>query len=384
MDKNSKAIAIVFCGEHYNPLGVIRSLGENGVTPNAIVVKSRTPLASNSKWIGELTLVDNLEEGYRVLLEKYGEEHRKGPLPFLFTSDDKTTSFLDAHFDELNGKFRFFNAGERGRIAHYMNKDEINKCALRHGMNVLRTWVVKKGEIPSDIEYPIITKAIASTVGGWKADVHICHSRDELVDAYSKIQAPDLLLQRYIEKKNEYCLEGFSVNHGKSVMVTIASSYNYILPDAYSAWMTVRNFDNPEVEKNLDAMFDEIGFEGIFETEFLVDKDDKLWFCEINFRNSTWSYASTRAGMPLPILWMKYMESGVIDKKAARRQLPDNFTAMVELNDYLYRVRTGKIGFFKWLGELKDSNCRYFLGKNDLHPFIGMFTSKIKRTLKLA
>lgn len=48
-------------------------------------------------------------------------------------------------------------------------------------------------------------------------------------------------------------------------------------------------------------MFSEIGFEGIFEVEFMGDADGKLWFLEINFRNSTWSLASMKAGMPLPI-----------------------------------------------------------------------------------
>lgn len=375
--------AIVFCGEHYNPLGVIRSLGENGIRPDAIVIRSRTPLASNSKWIGELTLVDSIEDGFGILLEKYGGKCGDAR-PFLFTSDDKTTAFLDAHYDELEGKFRFFNAGAAGRVTHFMNKDEINKCALRHGMSVLRSWTVKKGEIPSDLEYPVITKAIASTIGGWKADVHICHSREDLAAAYSKIEAPDLLLQHYIEKKNEYCLEGLSINHGKSIMVTIASSYNYLLPDAYSAWLTVRNFDNPEIEQRLRAMLNEIGFEGIFEAEFLVDKDDRLWFCEINFRNSTWSYASTCAGMPLPVLWMRFMKDGMIDESSARKQLPDNFTAMVEINDYLYRVKTGKISVYKWLGQLRDSNCRFFLGRHDCKPVMGLFASKMKRAIKRA
>lgn len=32
-----------------------------------------------------------------------------------------------------------------------------------------------------------------------------------------------------------------------------------------------------------------------------MDADGKLWFLEINFRNSTWSLASMKAGIPLPI-----------------------------------------------------------------------------------
>ena len=42
---------IVLCGEHYNPLGIIRSLGEAGVKPIAIVKKNEFQLTSKSKYI---------------------------------------------------------------------------------------------------------------------------------------------------------------------------------------------------------------------------------------------------------------------------------------------------------------------------------------------
>lgn len=32
-----------------------------------------------------------------------------------------------------------------------------------------------------------------------------------------------------------------------------------------------------------------------------MDADGKLWFLDINFRNSTWSLTSMKAGMSLPI-----------------------------------------------------------------------------------
>lgn len=377
----SNVKCVVFCGEHYNPLGVIRSLGENGYRPDAIVVRSRTPLASHSKWISSLRMVDSIDEGYKFLLDNYVDGNQDVPV-FLFASDDKTMAFLDAHYGELAGRLYFFNAGAPGRVAEFMNKDAINRCALRHGMNVLRTWVVDKGDVPRDIEYPVITKSIASTVGGWKADVHICHSEEELRGAYEVIESPRLLLQLYVQKRNEYCLEGFSVNRGKSAMVTIASSYNYLLPDSYSPYMTVSNCDNDEIESNLKAMLEEIGFEGIFETEFLIDQEDKLWFCEINFRNSTWSYASTCAGMPLPVLWMNGMLSGSISEKECWREIPEGFTAMVEINDYITRVKKGGLGKFEWLRQLKSSNCRYFIGKSDWGPILAMVGSKIKRIIK--
>ena len=52
-------------------------------------------------------------------------------------------------------------------------------------------------------------------------------------------------------------------------------------------------------------MLEEIGFEGIFDAEFLIGPDDKYYFLEINFRNTTWSYASDVLGMPLAYTWVK-------------------------------------------------------------------------------
>ena len=61
---------IVFCVEHYNPLGVIRALGENGIKPTVVAVQGSEPkLASKSKYIGKLFEVSSIEEGYERLLK---------------------------------------------------------------------------------------------------------------------------------------------------------------------------------------------------------------------------------------------------------------------------------------------------------------------------
>lgn len=367
---------VVFCGEHYNPLGVIRSLGESGIRPDVVVLRSRTPLASNSKWIANLHIVDSKEEGLSYLLSKYKEEDKK---PFLYTCDDKITSYLDLEYEKVKAVFTFFNAGRSGRITEFMNKNSINELAVKHGLNVLDAVVASTGDIPDGLQYPVITKTIASTVGAWKDDVFICNSEDELRKACEKIQAPTILIQKYIDKKNEYCLEGFSVNQGNSSMITIASSYNYLLPDYYSPYMTVHNFDKYDVSLKLVAMMQEIGFEGIYEVEFLVDDNDKLWFCEINFRNSTWSYASTKVGMPLPVLWATYMLQDTIDGEAVYRSIPENFTAMVEINDWSARVKTKQVSVATWVKDFIHSDCKYYLGAGDIRPVVKLFTTKLSR-----
>lgn len=364
---------ILFGVEHYNPLGVIRSLGEEGIKPIAIILRDKIVLTSKSRYISKVYLVESIEEGYQVLLKYLKGAKRK---PFVYSADDKIACFLDNHFDELNGKCYFFNAGEKGRVSYYVNKENIMNCAEHYGLKVLEAVVVKKGEIPQNLHYPIITKAVDPTVGAWKEDVFICKSEKELKEAYKQIQSPTLVLQKYIKKKNEYCMDGLSIKQGEEIAITITSIYNYIQDKTYSSYMTVGEFDRKEIKKPLEEMFREIGFEGIFSVEFLIDQNNDMYFCEINFRNSTWSYASTCAGMNLPYLWAKSMIDGEIAAEC-HKQIAIPFTAIVEFTDFKIRVLGRKISIFRWIREVKQCKCRYYLAKNDIMPVIAMIVSKL-------
>ena len=91
---------------------------------------------------------------------------------------------------------------------------------------------------------------------------------------------------------------------GKSTVSKILAArlgYTYIDTGAMYRIVTLRAMREGVIrngiveDEKLKEILKEIGYEGIFEIEFLVDENDQLWFCEINFRNSTWSYASTCA-----------------------------------------------------------------------------------------
>lgn len=360
---------IVLCYEHYTPLGIIRSLGESGISPIAIIVRNKTnKIASKSKYLQSVYFVENPEEQYEVLLKRFGKENNK---PFVYPCDDSITAICDQHYEELKEKFYISNAKENGRITFYQNKNNINDLAIKHGLNVARTWITKKGIIPEDIVYPVMTKTIASTSGAWKEDYYVCNSEEELLDAYSKIKGTDLLLQQYINKKTEIALDGVCVNSGKQY-TTIASRYTYALPDNYSAEMVISNYSNipnyEETKKALDGMFEEIGYNGIFEVEFMVGIDEKLWFLEINFRSSTWNYAATKLGMNLPVLWSKAQISGGLPEDVEKK-VPNGYKAMAELPDFGWRVLKKRISLKDWIHEVKTCDCLYFYNKQDMKPF---------------
>ena len=352
---------IVFALEHYNPLGLIRSFGCMGITPIYISVKRRYEIAVKSKYISKLHQVNSIQEGYDLLMREYGNENVK-------PSDDKSIGFFDTKYDEWKNKFIGYNAGQANRINHYINKYEIQLCAQRHGLDVLESFIIHRNEpLPKNLWYPVITKDISPNVGNWKADVYICQNEDELIGAMERIASDEIMVQHFIDKKNEMTLEGYAINHGQDFHIVAQCTYKYLIPGYYSPWVDVQMFQHPEFEEKLASMFKEIGFEGLFEAEFIIDKDDTFYFTEINFRASAWNYVGAVAGMPLPYLWCKAMENGYIDN--ADRKEYEPFVAMSEAIDYAKRVEGGMISEPEWWRYFKEAKCTFLYNKDDIAPF---------------
>lgn len=360
---------IVFGAEHYNPLNVIRSIGKSGIAPIFIAVKNKGQIASKSKYIQKTHYADSIEQGYEILLREYGNWEKK---PFLFTTDDDVQSYLDMRYDELTDKFYFFQAGKAGRVTAFMDKKKVLELAARHGLKVLPTVVVDHGDVPDDLVYPVLTKSISPNVGGWKKDVHICDSAEELKAAYDRILSPRVVIQQYLDKKNEYTIDGFSVDKGRQVFAPIASEYNYLLPGYYSPFMTFFSVEKKEILACCIEALTEVGYEGIFDFEFLVDQNDNLYFSEINFRNNPFNHCATKLGMPFPILWAEAMLSGSINPAWNPGIIPKNYMAMIEPVDYAKRVKTGKIELGEWLRDFKSTQCPFYYDEDDMEPFLEM------------
>ena len=370
---------IVFvCKDHYNPLGIVRTLGETGISPIAVVVKSDPQLVIKSKYVKVKHVVNSPEEGLELILKKYAKG--KDEKSFILTGDDVTVQLLDKNYERLKDYFYFYNAGVAGKIRHFMNKDVLNELAIKHGFNVAKTWKVKPGdcEIPEDIIYPVMTKAVHSFGKEWKSIVFICRNETELKEAYKKIKSKYVLLQEYIEKSDEYGFEGISVNHGKNVFISMQTSQVYEIPDKYTPFWYIKNVNDPKFIKQASRMIEEIGLEGIWEYEFLVDKNGKMYFLEINFRNTVIGWATTVAGMPSITLWCKAMEQGKIDTDCLKK-IPDGFTTMAECWDYDERVKGKVISRREWMKQYKKVNAKLYKGRNDFRPFFSFMWYKLTR-----
>lgn len=364
---------IVFVSkDHYNPVGIIRSLGEHGIKPYVVVVKSKPKLVKKSKFVKKCFVVDNSMDGLNLIISKFGHEKEK---PVILTGDDVTVSTLDQNYDLIKNKFLFFNAGQKGRIKKYMDKDVLNELAISCGFKVPKTWKIVDKVIPKDVEYPVITKAINSFGDEWKDIVFICNSEKELASKLSGIKSKTILIQQYITKVNEISYEGISINKGKETKFLMAFNQAYCISDKYTPLWNGYTLNDAEFVKKASLMISRIGLEGVFEFEFLEGADGHLYFLEINFRNTVLGWATNVAGMSNVVNWSKAMINGKIPNDISLT-VPANFKAIAECFDYDVRVKGKMLTRKEWMKEYKKCDAKLYRGRNDIMPFLSFLFYK--------
>lgn len=362
-------LVIVVALEHYNPLVILRTFGQEGIYPVYVGINYKAPVASASKYISACHHVDSIEQSYEVVMREYGHIGEQDPTkkPFLIFGDDDVYSYYELdHYDEMMSRFITFNAGEKGRVTHFMEKEAIQKCAARHGIPTLKSVVVPTGQIPEGIVYPVVTKSISPVTGGYKSDFFICENEEELKNNMALIKTEKVMIQPYVDKKTEMTIEAFTYNHGKGMFAGVECRYLYTIKGYYSPLFDSYLPKDKELLTKLNSMMEEIGFEGIWDAEFLVDKSDNIWFLEINFRHTPWANPATRGGNPLVTLWCEAMLTG----KCREPQDFEPFATMVETVDYAKRVEEMKLcSFPQWLGEFKQCKCTMYYDEDDLEPW---------------
>ena len=358
--------------DHYNPLGIVRSLGEAGINPIVLLASKNPRLVHKSKYVKDIKLFNDVYEAYEYMVSKYSNEKYK---PFVYNGSDRVTLLLDKHYNELKDHFYFSNG--QGGIEKYLKKYDITLLASECGCHIPREELVKNGELPQKLNYPVITKAESSaSLAHWKTDSFICNSPDELLSAYKSIRSKNVLIQEFIKKKNEYCIDGISINAGEQVYMPYAAQYYRFSKESYGAYMYFKPILDGELIEKIKNIIKGAKYTGIFCIEFLIGPDDQYYFLEVNFRNSGWSYAFTYGGFNLLEHWAEATIANNIDISGFNPR--SSFTAMSEFEDYDMFVKTHEIGFFAWLKDFLNSDCCFVYNKNDPKPFINCIKEKIK------
>lgn len=382
-DPNVKVI--VFGRQFMNSLGQVRSFGEVGCRPDVVwlaipagpLAEAKTPLTF-SKYINRFIKVTSFEEGMDFILNEYRDENVKY---IISTDSDLAVALMDARYDELKDRFIFFNAGSTGQLSRYLSKEAQCRLAEQCGLKVPKSELVRRGELPKVVSYPLLTKTVDSFSRDWKKNYIICRNEAELIEAYQSIKVDEVLLQQFIERENEVALEGISFNQGEQLYMPVQGEYLRIEEFGYGSWKRNEAYHlGDELRDKLQQVFKTVKYSGVFEVEFMRTADGELYFLEINFRHTQYNHALTDMGINLCQIFAESELNG-------RLCIPnpdvviEPRTVMNEEKEFFTYIETKMISWKNWIADIRKTDSFYLYDKRDLKPLMNRIVKYFKMVL---
>ena len=314
---------VVIIGHSYSSrLSLIRAVAQIGCEVTVVVMaqpkdkKSKLvkPIDCYSKYVSHVYYCVRSERDTLIslLLEKCVDPNQK---VVLIPDGDDVVVNIDNNKNILKEHFLFPHiAKEPSSMEYWMEKTHQKQLAKEIGLNVTNATIVeiKDGQytIPSDLQYPVFPKPLA-TMNGGKGGMRRCDNAKDLSEALDFIinfrtQDTKVLIEDYKEIDTEYALLGFS--DGKEVVIPgilefIKVSRKNMGIALQGKVIPVKGFEDLLVK--FKQLVLAIGFVGVFDVDF-YKSEGKFYFCELNLRYGGSGYAITKMGVNLPAMMVKH------------------------------------------------------------------------------
>lgn len=369
---NIRAI-VIGNANHHNTLSMVRCFGESGYHVDLVCKGNALGCAAKSKYVKNVFVYkenDDLVE----FLKKYNEDVRDRLL--IITCGDLSTHILDMHYDELKDQVVFFNAGSKGRLTYYQDKSVQMTLAERVGINVPASTIYKGVGKVKFTHYPCLVKPQESRRGGKK--ILICKNQEELDNKLEVFAEGDpVLIQQYLTKDYEIVLLGLACQGEVFIPGYVRKIRDNKGGTTFSEIHPIKDL-NSDLPTRSKAMIKEVGYEGLFGIEY-IHSEHGFYFIEINLRNDATCYALAKAGVNLPIAYMKAAMGENVKESLVGKEVR-RICSMVELKDFKF-VLKGKVSLWRWLGELKGAKCKFYYSKEDMKPLLYAVCSVFSRVL---
>lgn len=299
-----------------NGLGIMREFGECGIVPFMLLLErnnkqqsSNTKVVLASKYAKRYKVIpfsESIEEqAISFLMDELGNEVCK---PIIITTNDIACEMLDRHVEELSRKFFVSNIEGKNEGIHYY-LDKYNTYLKIKDMGKLKTAETFVVNLPVDnysvdmSVYPIpcILKPRESA-HGMKADIEICYTERELLNALKKFEGlhyTEVLLQEYLDYQYEFSIHGYAA--GTHIFVPGICRYLHkssigTTDYMYIQYMSLEDCVEKEFVNQMCEFMKSIQFQGCFVGEAFYMKNGDVYLNEMNYRTCDLSYNETPSG----------------------------------------------------------------------------------------
>lgn len=373
---------IVIGGDHYNALGVIRSLGECGIRPYFVLLNdTKNAMSAQSKYIKKLFLIKESEEDNidNFLISNFGDANNK---KIIIPTGDPIEKYLDEHYKELSAYFYLPNINEtEGMITKYMDKLFQYELCKKNKVNIAESFFV---DLNKKIDYNVFPNKVIIkpdvSADGNKADIIIATGISEIkkgLKSFKEKKYQNVLIQEFLDYSMEYAMMGIA--YKDKVIIPGINSNNFIYPSNRGNTSYAEMFPLSEFKyniSNIEKMVSNMGYTGLFEIEmFLVG--DKIYFNEMNFRNSANLYGYKGGKIKYIYIYLLLLLN--ISLSNEKLKVTNHYNFCIEPL-HIKNVFEGKIGFFKCIYHILTST-KLIYNFHDIKPFFAKYRYAIKKRL---
>lgn len=352
-------IIVIGNANHHNTLSIIRCLGETGINVELMVVGKPNGCATKSKYVTKIWAVAAKEEIVPQLIRTKTESIFK---TIIVCCSDESVHQLDIHKDELQKDFYFFCTEVQGQLTRFLDKQEQLNLAKLVGFNVPLSKVYNwKDEFSFEI-YPCLLKPLESINGGKK--IKICQNEEELKQEVKSFSGGNnIQVQQFVNREKEIVVLGLSTDREIIIPAYIEKIRDNKGGTTFSIVRRIERLSSTDVDK-CRQIIKRIGYKGLFGIE-MIQSNGNYYFIEVNLRNDATCYAISKAGVNLPLA---YIKSSIGDNINNLINHPiDEIYSMVELKDMKF-VLKGKVAPHKWISQMRKSLCKYYYSYDDPKP----------------
>lgn len=373
-----KPRVVIVGGDHYNMLGVIRSLGKDYDINAIIISDDNYSFCNKSKYVNKSVVIKN---DVNMILKKIKEFADKEVKSFLIPTSDLTACIIDENYNELK-KFYYTNNinDEQNQIIKYMDKYQQKKLCEKLNINIAATFVVdlKNLNKTSSYKFPCILKPIVSAYGE-KSDIMIVNSEEELEIAlkiFHKKKYKKVLYQEFLNIDEEIDVAGCADKGHIYIPGYIKKIHIYPPKKGSTTFGEVKPISkSDDFIEDVKKVVKTLGYNGIFDIDIFKVGND-FYFNEVNFRNGAISYAYNTKNTNVIKTWIK-----LISNKKKFQTIKRSHFFVEEINEYnLYKKK--EITFLTFIKSVFKSKIKIYFSFKDCKPFLYKFINSVNRKLK--
>jgi D-aspartate ligase len=295
--------ALLFRGDHYGTLAAMRSLGSVNVHVTLADSRSFVP-AAVSKFMKAQVTPPPFERTAEFIswLDDFGKKH---PNCFLYPVNDISCWLFALHGERLRVNFNlpYPNAEVIRKI---LFKPELNRIATSVGIKSPQTWIPKsEADVASIVREPTLEGFVIKpkTQLGQRIPHkgYIVKSNDQLLNMWRKfgklfpsqdvaglIEGDEVfpMIQRYVASSAQgvFSVAGY-INQDGSVYKTIGAVKILQRPARMGIGLCFEHYTvDPALLEKLRNLCMSLGYFGLFEVEFLIDKSGEPMIIDFNCR----------------------------------------------------------------------------------------------------